>query len=89
MDNTDSNKTNMIRLTIQFCTNNTAATSGIPAFAPTLTTASAKLLQIDQLDQSALSKTTGVTLDTTNLRNSMTELALKCSGAVVAGSGKQ
>jgi len=84
MDNRDSNRANMIRVTIQYCTDNTSATSGIPAFAPVLNTASNKLLLIDQLDQIAMGTTTGVTLDTKALRTAMTDLSLRCSGAVVA-----
>jgi hypothetical protein len=84
MDNRDSNRVNMIRVTLQYCTDNTSATSGIPAFAPLLATAVNKLLLIDQLDQVAIATTGGVTLDTSNLRLAMMSLALKCSGAVVA-----
>jgi len=84
MDNRDSNRVNMIRVTLQYCTNNSSATSGIQAFAPVLATATGKLLLIDQLDQVAMGTTAGVTLDTTNLRKVMTDLALKCAGAVIA-----
>lgn len=84
MKTPDTNRVNMIRTTIIYCQSNTSATSGIPAFAPTLATSANKLLLIDQLDQLSVGTTTGVTLDTNALRKTMTEIALKCSGAVIA-----
>jgi len=84
MDNRDSNRVNMIRATLQYCTDNSSATSGIQAFALVLATAGNKLLLIDSLDQLAMGTTKGVTLDTTALRKAMTAIALKCSSAVIA-----
>ena len=84
MDNQDTNHVNMIRTTNQYCTDNTAATAAMAAFAPQLTLSKAKLLLIDQLDQIAIATTKGVTLDTKALRKSMTTIALKCASAVHA-----
>lgn len=57
---------------------------GIPAFATTKTSADTKLVLIDNLTALADSNTTGVTLDTNQLRTTMTLLALKCGNAVSA-----
>ena len=84
MDNKDTNRANMIRTTLQYCADNSSATSGILAFAPVLVQAQAKLLLIDQLDQIAIATTKGVTLDTKALRASMQSIALKCANAVIA-----
>lgn len=84
MENTDTNRVNMIRTTASYCDNNPAPTAGIPAFATLLTAVQAKLVLIDQLDQIAIGTTTGVTLDTNNLRATMSALALKCASAVTA-----
>lgn len=84
MDSKNSNRVNMIRTTLQFCETNTKETENIKAFAPALQIAKNKLVLIDQLDQIASSTSKGVTLDTIALRNTMTEIAFKCSSAIVA-----
>lgn len=80
----ESNRVNMIRATVQFCTDNVAATAGIPAFAPAIALAKSKLGLIDQLNQTSMSKTEGVTLDTNKIRRAMSILSLKCSSSLSA-----
>ncbi len=74
----------MIRTVADFCTANTASTSGITAFAGVLTTVKNKMILIDSLDAIVKSTTTGVTLDTNQLRAAMTSMALRASNAVIA-----
>ena len=84
MENIISNRINMIRATLTWCTNNTAQTSGITAFAGVKSTADNKLVLIDSLTAVADGTTTGVTLDTNQLRTVMVFIALKCGDAVSA-----
>lgn len=74
----------MIRATLTWCTNNTMPTSGIPAFAGVKSAADTKLVLIDSLTAVADATTTGVTLDTNQLRAAMVFIALKCGDAVSA-----
>jgi hypothetical protein len=84
MKNIISNRVNMIRVTLNYLTANTTATTGIAAFAGVKTTADNKLALIDQLTQIADSTTGGVTLDTNIIRSTMSNIALKCGDAVSA-----
>ena len=84
MENTISNRANMIRSTQTWCTNNPTPTMGIPAFAPVKGNVDSKLILIDGLTAIADASTSGVTLDTILLRNVMTTFALKCGDAVSA-----
>lgn len=84
MDDKSTNRTDMIRLTVKFCDDNTSATAGITAFAPVLATTKTKLSLIDSLNEISIGTTKGVTLDAVKLRKTMTELALKCANAVIA-----
>jgi hypothetical protein len=84
MNTHDSNRVNMIRATKSYCENNPTPTAGIPAFGVALTSVTTKLLLIDQLDQIASGTTSGVTLDTNNIRLSMAALGFKCGSAVAA-----
>ena len=84
MDNKSSNRTNMIRTTTTLCDNNTAATSGITAFAGVLTLVKNNLVLIDGLDQIILGTSTGVTLDTNQLRRTMSAFAFHCASATFA-----
>ena len=56
MQNRDTNRLNMIRTTILWCTNNASATATIPAFAAVKATVETKLSIIDQLNQKATTK---------------------------------
>ena len=82
MNTPDTNRDNMIRATILFCIENSSPTSTINAFGPALLAAQNKVTLIDQLDQIAMGKSKGVTLDTIGIRNAMSSVALKCANAV-------
>ncbi len=84
MKNIISNRVNMLRTTLNYLTDNAAATAAIAAFAGVKTTADNKLTLIDQLTQIADGKTGGVTLDTNIVRITMSNIALKCGNAVSA-----
>ncbi len=84
MEARETNRTNMIRTTLNYCTNNSTPTSGITAFAGVKTTASNKLVLIDQLDQIVIRSIKDVTLDTILIRSTMSNIALKCGDAVSA-----
>ena len=79
-----NNLFSMIRTVADFCTANTASTSGITAFAGVLTTVKNKIILIDSLDAIVKSTTKGVTLDTNQLRAAMTSMALRASNAIIA-----
>lgn len=89
MQNRDTNSINMIRATILWCNNNTAATATIPAFATHLATIQNKLTLIDGYTQTALKSTIGVTTDTKNIRATMQLLAHKCASALSAYAATQ
>jgi hypothetical protein len=89
MQKRDTNRTNMIRATLTWCTDNSAATSSIPMFASIKATVENKLILIDQLTQIDMSGTKGVTLDTLKLRHSMQNIAFKCSCAIGAYAATQ
>lgn len=84
METRETNRVNMIRTTLNYCTNNPNPTSGIGAFAGVKTTAENKLILIDQLDQIVIRSVKDVTLDTILIRNTMSNIALKCGDAVSA-----
>ena len=84
MRNRESNLVNMIRATLLYCNNNVAATAIILAFAGVKTSADNKLVLIDSLNQVAGGTTTGVTLDTKTLKETMIQIAYKCANAVSA-----
>ncbi len=79
-----SNRANMIQATIVFCEANTAVTSGIPMFAVVLGKIKGEMALVNSLNQKAIETTTGVTLDSNQLRQTMTELALKCGSGTLA-----
>lgn len=84
MGTRETNLTNMIRTVLNYCTNNPTPTSGIPAFAGVKSTTENKLVLIDQLDQIVIRSVKDVTLDTILLRETMSNIALKCGDAVSA-----
>jgi hypothetical protein len=84
MEKVISNRVNMIRATLTHCTNNPAATAGIPQFATAKATADTKLVLIDSLNMIASGTSKGVTLDTNLLRKAMTDIAYKCGRALNA-----
>jgi hypothetical protein len=84
MEKVISNRVNMIRATLTFCTNNPAPTAGILEFANAKATADTKLVLIDSLNMIAGGSSVGVTLDTNLLRKAMTEIAYKCGRALNA-----
>lgn len=84
MEKVISNRVNMIRATLTFCTNNPAATAGILEFANAKATADTKLVLIDNLNMIAGGTSKGVTLDTNLLRKAMTDIAYKCGRALNA-----
>jgi hypothetical protein len=84
METISANRVNMIRTTLNYCTNNPNPTSGILAFAGVKTTTENKLLLIDQLDQIVVRSVKDVTLDTILIRKAMSNIALKCGDAVSA-----
>ncbi|MGE0635293.1 MAG: carboxypeptidase-like regulatory domain-containing protein [Bacteroidia bacterium] len=84
MQNRDTNRLNMIRTTIQWCNENPAATSAIPAFAGIKATVETKLTIIDQLNQTATKGSKGVTIDTNISRLNMQKIAFKCACALTA-----
>src|SRR5690606_36052696 len=79
-----SNRVNMLRTTLNYLTDNAAATAAIAAFAGIKTTADNKLTLIDQLTQIADGTTGGVTLDTNIIRATMSNIALKCGNGLSA-----
>jgi hypothetical protein len=84
MQNRDTNRLNMIRTTILWCTNNATATATIPAFAGIKATVETKLSIIDQLNQTATKGSKGVTIDTNLSRLNMQKTAFKCACALTA-----
>jgi hypothetical protein len=86
MENSAQNQVTAIRTTITFCNlpASVTATTGITAFAPTLTTAKNKLVLIDNYNIIAEGSTKGVTLDTTAIRATVESITFKCSSAVIA-----
>lgn len=84
MKKRDNNRINMVNAVIGFCDNHTADTSGIPAFANTLSAIKAKVVLVNSLNQIGSGDTKGVTADTNLLRQTMTDLALKCGSATLA-----
>lgn len=84
MQNRDTNRLNMIRTTILWCTNNASATATIPAFAAVKATVETKLSIIDQLNQKATTGTKGITIDTNISRLNMQKIAFKCACALTA-----
>src|SRR6187402_1723419 len=79
-----TNLVNMVRALLAYCTTNAAATAGITAFAGVKTTADNKLILIDTLNQLSNTSVTGITLDTALIRQTMTNIALKCGDGVSA-----
>ncbi|MCG3166305.1 MAG: hypothetical protein POELPBGB_02083 [Bacteroidia bacterium] len=84
MENTISNRVNMIRATLTWCTNNPAPTSGIPEFANAKATADTKLVLIDNLNMIAGGTSVGVTLDTNALRKAMSDIGFRCGRSLNA-----
>jgi hypothetical protein len=84
MDNKSANRVNMIRATATLCGNNTTATSGIAAFAGELARVNNNLVLINSLDLIIIGTSKGVTLDTNQLRKTMTDFALLCANATFA-----
>ena len=89
MKQRDNNRINMVNAVIGFCDNHTADTSGISAFANTLFVIKAKMVLVNSLNQIGSGNTKGVTADTNLLRETMTELALKCGSATLAFANSQ
>ncbi len=89
MQNRDTNSINMLRATITWCNNNSAATAAIPAFAAAKTTVENKLTLIDEYTQTALRATKGTTTDTKNIRAAMQNIAHKCASALSAYAATQ
>ena len=83
MNRKDTNRLNMVDSTTGYCDLNTASTSGIPAFATTVTAIKAKLVLINGFNQIGTGTTKGVTTDTKLVRKTMTDLALKCANATL------
>jgi hypothetical protein len=79
-----SNSVNMIRMVLQFLTNNPTPTAGITAFGTVKTTVSNKLILIDGLNQLINVSSSGVTLDTNLIRFAMTAIAFKLASALRA-----
>jgi hypothetical protein len=84
MDNKSANRVNMIRATKTLCENNTAATAGIAAFAGELLKVKNNLVLINSLDLIIIGTSKGVTLDTNQLRKTMTDFGLVCANATYA-----
>ena len=84
MDNKDTNRMNMINTTVQHCSDNSSATSGIPAFATAFNDTQTKITLINSLEQIATGTTKGVTTDTNAIRKAMSDLAFKCAVATFA-----
>ncbi len=84
MEQNDINRTNMINTVIQFSDANPGATAGIPGWAPALTGLKSKMVLVNSYNQLGKASTTGVTTDTNVLRDTMTEMALKCANATKA-----
>lgn len=84
MQNRTSNQVSMISTTLSFCTDHAADTAGIGAFAGAKTAADNKLVLINQLGLIADSTTSGVTINTKQVRETMSNIALKCGNAVSA-----
>jgi len=84
MQTRQTNRVNMIRTTLNYCTDNPAPTAGIPSFATVKATAANKLILIDQFDQIITRSVKNVTLDTKLIRTAMSNIALKCGNGVSA-----
>ncbi|MBK5284453.1 MAG: carboxypeptidase regulatory-like domain-containing protein [Bacteroidia bacterium] len=84
MDNHETNRMNMIRTTHDYCVAKAAATAGIPQYVITVTAVKNKITLIDALNIIAGGTTTGVTLDTNLLRQTMSDIAYKCASATFA-----
>lgn len=81
MEQNDINRTNMINTVIQFSDANPAPTAGMPAWAAALAGLKAKMVLVNTYNQLGKASTTGVTTDIRVLRETMTEMALKCANA--------
>lgn len=81
MEQNDINRTNMINTVIQFSDANPAPTAGMPAWAAALTGLKAKMVLVNTYNQLGKASTSGVTTDIGVLRETMTEMALKCANA--------
>lgn len=82
----DLNRVNMIRTTCAYCDDNAAATAAITNYAAVVTEAKNKLVLIDNLNIVAGGTSTGVTIDTNNVRNAMMLLTEKlCNGLQAYG----
>ena len=81
-----TNKVTAANTVVAFCLKKPAqnATNPITAFAPVLATVQNKLTLINGFDQIVVNGTSGVTLDTTNIRITMVSIADKCANAVLA-----
>lgn len=84
MQKRDSNRINMINSVIGYCEEHSADTAGIAAFANTVSVIKAKMVLVNSLNQIGSGDTKGVTADTNELRETMTDLALKCGSATLA-----
>ncbi len=89
MKHRDINRSNMVNTVIGFCDNHSTDTSGIPAFAGTLAAIKAKMVLVNSLNQIGSGDTKGVTADTNLLRQTMTNLVLKCGNATLAFANSQ
>ncbi|MFN0032279.1 MAG: carboxypeptidase regulatory-like domain-containing protein [Flavobacteriales bacterium] len=87
MNKRETAQMNMIDTTLSYCENNTAATAGITAFATTLAQARSKYDTANLLNQLTIPGTTGVTADTRQLREVVTNLTFKCGSGVTAYAG--
>ncbi len=85
----DNNRINMINAVIGFCDNHSADTSGIPAFVNSTSALKAKMVLVNSLNQIGNGDTKGVTADTNLLRETMTNLAIKCGSATLAFANAQ
>ncbi len=83
-----SNRANMINTTLTYCGANTSATAGIPQFAIVLGQVGTKMVFVNTLNQISTGTTTGITLDTNDLRTTMVKIALKCSKGTLAYAKK-
>ena len=81
-----TNKVTAANTVVAFCLTKPAqkATNPITAFSGVLLTVQNKLTLINGFDQIVVNGTSGVTLDTTNIRIAMVSIADKCANAVLA-----
>ncbi len=84
MRNENSNRVNMVNTTITYVEANSTPTSGIPAFAVTLTAVKSKMVLINSLNLIGGGSTKGVTLDTNLIRKAMTQAAFRVASCVLA-----